>query len=52
MTEAGAPTPREGASGVWGASRLIVWGGWTGGPYEGTGGIFDPARARRARGRR
>jgi hypothetical protein len=45
MTQTGAPGRREGASGVWGASRLLVWGGWAGGPYEGTGGIFnaDPA---------
>ncbi|MCK6586908.1 MAG: hypothetical protein HUU21_04790 [Polyangiaceae bacterium] len=43
MTKIGAPSQREGASGVWGAARLLVWGGWTGGPYEGTGGIFDPS---------
>jgi hypothetical protein len=43
MTQTGAPSQREGAAGVWGASRLLVWGGWTGGPYEGTGGIFNPA---------
>lgn len=42
VTSTGAPTPREGASGVWGAERLLVWGGWAGGPYQGTGGIFDP----------
>ena len=40
---AGAPRFRDVHAGVWAASRMIVWGGWTGGPYEDTGGIFDPA---------
>lgn len=39
----GAPSRREGAAGVWTGSRMIVWGGWTGGPYESTGGVLDPA---------
>jgi hypothetical protein len=38
-----APKTRESAVAAWGASRMIVWGGWTGGPYEGTGGMFDPS---------
>jgi hypothetical protein len=36
-------TPREGHTGVWTGSAMLIWGGWTGGPYEDTGAIFDPA---------
>lgn len=38
----GAPGPRDAAIGVWTTSRMLIWGGWTGGPYESTGAIFDP----------
>jgi hypothetical protein len=43
MSTTGAPSAREGATAVWTSSRLLVWGGWTGGPYEDSGGLFDPA---------
>lgn len=42
LTE-GAPTARERHTGVWTGSKMLIWGGWTGGPYENTGGLFDPA---------
>ena len=37
----GAPTPREQLTAVWTSTDLLVWGGWTGGPYEQTGGLLD-----------
>ena len=43
MSTTGAPSAREGATAVWTSSKLLVWGGWTGGPYEDSGGVFDPA---------
>ena len=38
-----APYRREGHAAVWTGSTMIVWGGWTGGPFLDTGAIFDPA---------
>jgi hypothetical protein len=38
----GAPTARERPTGVWTTSDLLVWGGWTGGPCEDTGGLLSP----------
>jgi len=39
----GAPTRREGHTAVWasGLNQLVIWGGWTGGPYENTGGLWS-----------
>ncbi len=37
----GAPTAREQLTAVWTSTDLLVWGGWTGGPYENTGGLLD-----------
>ena len=39
----GAPSAREGATGAWTGSDFLVWGGWTGGPYENTGGLLSSA---------
>jgi hypothetical protein len=40
---AGAPSRREGHAAVWTGTGMLVWGGWNGGLYSETGGIFDPA---------
>ena len=40
---AGAPSVREGHSAVWTGTGMLVWGGWNGGQFTDTGGIFDPA---------
>ncbi len=37
-----APSPRQGHSAVWTGSRLIVWGGKSGGGALGTGASYDP----------
>ena len=42
LAAAGAPSGRQGATAVWTSKELLVWGGWTGGPYEDTGGLFSP----------
>lgn len=38
----GSFIPREGHTGVWTGSRMLIWGGWTGGPYDGNGSQFNP----------
>jgi len=38
-----APEAREGQSALWTGSAMVIWGGWTGGPYVNTGGLYDPA---------
>jgi hypothetical protein len=38
---AGAPSGRERATIEWTGKELLIWGGWTGGPYLGTGGLLD-----------
>ncbi len=37
-----APSPRQGHTAVWTGSRLIVWGGKSGGAPLGTGASYDP----------
>ena len=39
---AGAPSVREGHSAVWTGTAMVIWGGWNGGQFTDTGGIFDP----------
>ncbi len=38
----GAPSRREVHTGVWAPSEkaMLIWGGWTGGPYEDTGALL------------
>lgn len=38
-----APAPRVSHTAVWTGTRMIVWGGWGGGPELNTGGLYDPA---------
>jgi hypothetical protein len=38
-----APSFRESHTVVWTGSRMIVWGGWNGGPFLDTGGMLDPS---------
>jgi hypothetical protein len=38
-----APSIREGHSALWTGHRMLVWGGWNGGPFLGDGASFDPA---------
>jgi hypothetical protein len=45
MSTTNAPSRRSGHVAVWTGNRMIVWGGWSGGPDAGTladGGIYDP----------
>ena len=37
----GAPWRRDLHTAVWAPPRMIIWGGWIGGPYENTGGLLD-----------
>ncbi len=43
IQSAGAPAKRQSATGVWTGSSMLVWGGWTGGPYLDTGGLLNPS---------
>jgi hypothetical protein len=49
MSTAGAPSAREAATadffGNGEVAGMLVWGGWTGGPYAGDGAIFDVSGA-------
>lgn len=37
------PAIREAHSAVWTGNRLLIWGGWNGGPFLDTGSLLDPA---------
>lgn len=37
------PAARLDHKAVWTGTRMIVWGGWSGGPALDTGGLYDPA---------
>jgi hypothetical protein len=39
----GAPSPRRRHAAVWTGSRMIVWGGISGGDWTSSGGVYDPA---------
>ncbi len=43
MSTVGAPSARTGHSAVWTGSKLIIWGGQSGGANLGDGAIYDPA---------
>lgn len=38
-----APSFREAHSALWTGQRMLVWGGWNGGPFLADGALFDPA---------
>lgn len=42
-TLAAAPGVREANVIVWTGNRMIIWGGWNGGPFIDTGSSFDPS---------
>jgi len=43
MSTVGAPSARTGHSAVWTGSKLIIWGGQSGGANLNDGAIYDPA---------
>lgn len=43
MSTVGAPSARTGHSAIWTGSKLIIWGGQSGGVNLGDGAIYDPA---------
>src|SRR5262245_37887633 len=43
ITTVGAPSARFQQTAIWGNSRMVVWGGWSGSAMLNTGGVYNPS---------